>query len=53
MKFFSFTITGFLFSLSVFAQTSFHFYFGKAAPDPAEKWYWPQAPACLTKPDGN
>lgn len=35
MKLLLFTITGCLFSLSVFAQTSFHFYFGKAASDPA------------------
>lgn len=35
MKLLLLTITGCLFSLSVFAQTSFHFYFGKAAPGPA------------------
>lgn len=35
MKLCSLTITGFLFSLSVIAQTSFHFYFGNAASDPS------------------
>ena len=35
MKLLLLAITGLLFSLSVFAQTSFHFYFGKTASDPA------------------